>query len=80
MAIRDEFDVGILFSTDTDLKPALELVADLTTKQGRPRAEVAAWSGPGQQNRRLAIRNRNLYCHWIDEGTYRGFADGTDYS
>jgi uncharacterized LabA/DUF88 family protein len=31
MAIRDEYDVGILFSTDTDLKPALELVADLTT-------------------------------------------------
>jgi len=36
MAVRGEYDVGILMSTDTDLKPALA-VADLT---GRGRSEA----------------------------------------
>ena len=80
MAVRGEYDVGILMSTDTDLKPALEFVAGLTNEHGRPRAEVASWSGPGQNNRRLAIKTRNLYCHWIGEETYRKIADSTDYS
>ncbi|MGH3502633.1 MAG: NYN domain-containing protein [Nocardioidaceae bacterium] len=76
MGERGEYDAGILFSTDT----ALELVADLTRRRGRPRAEVAAWSGPGQRNRRLSIKTRNLYCHWIGEDIYRAVADRTDYS
>ncbi|MGH3545437.1 MAG: hypothetical protein ACRDPW_05885 [Mycobacteriales bacterium] len=79
MAVRDEYDVGILMSTDTDLKPALEFVAGLTSGGG-PRAEVAAWSCAGRHNRRLAIPGRNLFCHWIGEGTYPAVADGTDYA
>lgn len=42
--MQDEYDVGILMSTDTDLKPALEGVTQLTNR----RAEVAAWSSPRQ--------------------------------
>jgi uncharacterized LabA/DUF88 family protein len=80
MALRGEYDVGVLFSTDTDLKPALEFVADLTNLNGTPRAEVAAWSGRGQHNKRLAIKTRNLYCHWIGESTYQAVADHTDYT
>lgn len=80
MAIRGEYDVGILFSTDTDLKPTLEFVAGLTNIHGAPRAEVAAWSGSGQHNRRLSIKTRKLFCHWIDETTYNAVADHTDYS
>lgn len=34
MAVRREFEVGILMSTDTDMKPALEAVAQLTATQG----------------------------------------------
>jgi uncharacterized LabA/DUF88 family protein len=34
MAMRGEYEVGILMSTDTDLKPALELVAQMTTGPG----------------------------------------------
>src|SRR6266571_444128 len=34
MAVRKELDVGILMSTDTDMKPALEAVARLTAAQG----------------------------------------------
>jgi uncharacterized LabA/DUF88 family protein len=79
MAVRGEYDVGVLMSTDTDLKPALEAVATLTANIG-PRAEVAAWSGDGMHNRRLAIKARKLWCHWLDEKTYQSVADLTDYS
>lgn len=76
MAVRKDFDVGILMSTDTDMKPALEAVAELTASQGT-RAEVAAWSTAGQHNRRLAIRSRNLYCHWVGKDVYDRIADPT---
>jgi uncharacterized LabA/DUF88 family protein len=79
MAVRKEFDVGILMSTDTDMKPALEAVAQLTSTQGT-RAEVAAWSSAGRHNRRLAIRSRSLYCHWVGKDIYGQVADPTDYS
>lgn len=82
MAVRDEYDVGIMFSTDTDLKPALEFVAELTANSHTefPRAEVAAWSAAGQHNRRLAIKSRNLFCHWIDRNIYKQVHDATNYA
>jgi uncharacterized LabA/DUF88 family protein len=76
----NDFDVAILMSTDTDLKPALEYIAGLTDKAGTPRAEVAAWSAPRRVNARLAIRSRKLFCHWLGEDTYRTIADTTDYT
>jgi uncharacterized LabA/DUF88 family protein len=79
MAAHDEYDVGILMSTDTDLKPALEYVAGLTG-DGGPRAEVAAWSGSDRHSRRLSIKIRRLYCHWVTEPAYRSLADTRDYS
>ncbi|MGH8835720.1 MAG: NYN domain-containing protein [Actinomycetes bacterium] len=80
MAVRREYDIGILMSTDTDLKPALEFVAELTRARGSPRAEVSAWSAPGQYNRRLSISSRNLYCHWVSEHIYSQVSDHTNYS
>lgn len=83
MAVRGEFEVGVMFSTDTDLKPALEFVSDLARERndnGRPRAEVAAWSAVNQVNRRLSVPGRKLYCHWIDEHTYRSIQDARDYT
>lgn len=80
MAVRGQFDVGILMSTDTDLKPALEAVAELTRANGMPRAELAAWSAPGRRSRRLAISSRNLYCHWLGKDAYDEMVDPTDYS
>jgi hypothetical protein len=76
MALKDQFDVGILMSTDTDMKPALEAV--LNARSARP--EVAAWSGDGMHNRRLAIPGRKLWCHWLDKAAYATVADETDYS
>ncbi|MEU9685690.1 NYN domain-containing protein [Amycolatopsis japonica] len=82
MAVREEYDVGIMFSTDTDLKPALEFVASLSrpSNAGRPRPEVAAWSADGQHNRRLSITQRSLYCHWVGKDIYQRIQDTTNYT
>lgn len=79
MAVRGEYDVGVIMSTDTDLKPALEAVAAMGGNP-YPRAEVAAWSTQAQHSRRLSIPGRRLWCHWLDEQDYRSVADPTDYT
>jgi NYN domain len=79
MAVRGEYDVGVIMSTDTDLKPALEAVAEMGGNP-YPRAEVAAWSTLEQHSRRLSIPGRRLWCHWLDEADYRSVADPTDYT
>ena len=78
MANQGGYDVGMLMSTDTDMKPALEAVADLTDVQ-KIRAEVAAWSAIGQRNRRLAIATRKLYCHWVGKDVFDRVSDQTNY-
>jgi uncharacterized LabA/DUF88 family protein len=80
MAVRREYDVGILMSTDTDLKPALEVVWALGSGPGHPRAEVAAWSGDGMHNRRLSIPGTRLWCHWLNREFYAAVADSTNYA
>src|SRR5450756_2821235 len=46
MVARRQYDVGLLFSSDTDLVTALEAV--LALRPGDPAAcEVAAWAAPG---------------------------------
>lgn len=79
MAVRNEYDVGILMSADTDLKPALEFVA-ADTPSGGARAEVAAWSGTGMHNRRLSIKGHSSWCHWLADAAYKQVADPTDCS
>jgi uncharacterized LabA/DUF88 family protein len=78
MAVKRRYDVGILVSTDTDLKPALEAVCDL---RGRPfpRCEVAAYSSPLSYSRRLSVKGRGVWCHWLSEMDYRAAADPTNY-
>ena len=76
MAARGDYDVGILMSADTDLKPALEAVVDL----GAARVEVAAWSSQYGHSRRLAIKGRSLWCHWLDESEYKQIEDTRDYT
>ena len=80
MAGRKQFDVGILFSVDTDLKPALEYVVEQRRAWGKPRAEVAAWSPKEGYGRRLSAKGGNLHCHWLNEGAYRTVCDHTDYT
>jgi uncharacterized LabA/DUF88 family protein len=79
MAVRNEYDRAILMSTDTDLKPALEAVAALST--GVPKCEVAAWSSPdpAYHSRRLSIAGTKIWCHWLTQEDYDKVADSTNY-
>ena len=76
MAVRNEYDVGILMSSDTDLIPALEAVVDLDAA----RVEVSAWSAAFGYQRRLAISSRPLWCHWLDSTDYGRAKDRRDYN
>jgi hypothetical protein len=80
MASRGEYDVGVLMSTDTDLKPALEAVCGLTRGGGAPRCEVAAWQSEGTRSRRLSVPGGRVWCHWLHEEDYLAVADPTDYN
>jgi len=80
MAVRTQFDVGILFSLDTDLTPSLEFVYALQRAWGKPRAEVAAWTAEDQVNGRLSVRRRTIHCHWLDQATYESVRDNTKYA
>jgi len=79
MAVRKEYDVGVVMSTDTDIKPALEAVVSLGGNPF-PRVAVAAWSSPDRHSRRLSIAGRQLWCFWLDENDYQAVADQTNYA
>jgi uncharacterized LabA/DUF88 family protein len=73
LAMQREYDVGILFSSDTDLMPALETVADLKLA----RVEVADWG----KSVRLRFPGTNLpWCHHLTKVDYLAVADPTDYT
>ena len=77
-AIDHTYDIGIVFSTDTDLRPAIELVANRFV--GIPRIELAAWSSP-TSIRRIPVRaQRAVWCHFLDHLDYATVADSTDYT
>lgn len=76
-AVKGWYDVGIVMSLDTDLRPALEVVV---TEFHGMRVEVAAWNRSGVDARRLSLPGKRLWCHWLDEAVYRAVQDPTDYT
>ena len=76
-AIDNRYDVGIIFSTDSDLRPALELVAQRFN--GQPRAESAAWGAP-RANRAIFCADPRTWCHYLTADDYRMVQDTTDYN
>ena len=77
-AIDRTYDVAVVFSTDTDLRPAIELVANRFV--GIPRIELAAWSSPTSVRRIPASAKRAVWCHFLDHFDYAAVADTTDYT
>lgn len=75
-AMKGWYDVGIIMSLDTDLKPALAAVAE---DFSHLRVEVAAWAKYGVRTRRLGFPGAKMWCHWIDEDGYRAVQDTTSY-
>lgn len=76
MAVRGEYEVGVLMSGDTDLLPALEEVVALDG----PTVEVAAWQPKAGHGQRLRLKKAPLHCHWIGERAYKTIQDNTDYT
>ncbi|MDA2933711.1 NYN domain-containing protein [Acidobacteria bacterium AH-259-D05] len=77
LALDGAYDAGIIASTDTDLKPALEFVYEKCRHQCR--CEVMAWRGAGSR-RQLSIAGVNLWCHWLNRTDYDQVADLKKYS
>lgn len=76
MAVRQEYDIGIIFSGDTDLMPALEAVAAL----GTATPEVAGWKpnvGYGNVLRPTTIA---VAINWVDHAGYQQVRDPRDYN
>ena len=81
MAVRNEYDIGVLVSNDTDLRPALEEV----TRLGRQGVEVVAWEPlAGRHRYRVRLSGQfagaQPYCHWINQAAYAAMQDTTDYT
>ncbi|WP_062435702.1 NYN domain-containing protein [Herbidospora daliensis] len=77
LALEGRYDVGILMSTDSDLKPALEVVAAMRPNGG-PRVEAAAWKGPGAK-RPLSLSQPKIWSHLLDKSCYDAVRDATNY-
>lgn len=80
MRLRDEYDVGIIFSGDTDLVPALEAVCQIAKERQLPMPEVCAWGQQGSSRPRLRVKGFALRCHWLSQPDYNSVADRTDYN
>lgn len=76
MAVRGEYDVGVLMSNDTDFRPALEEVAG----PGAKMVEVAAWRPLTAKPRRVWIGQNRPWCNWIDHSAYQTIQGATDYA
>jgi uncharacterized LabA/DUF88 family protein len=72
MAIAGEFEVGVVFSRDTDLLPALEAVREL----GGAHVETAAWAGTSQ----LRLEDgKPLWVHKLSQDDWVATRDTRSY-
>ena len=75
MAVDGDYDIGIIASTDTDLRPAVEYVI----KRQVAAVEVAAWHSE-KSRRPLSVEGSSLWCHRLTKAHYDGVADYRDYN
>lgn len=80
LALTNEFDTGIIFSMDTDLKPALEFIG-----QNYPKINIgfASWlsnKNGVKQDSSINITNVNLHNIKLDRADYEEIKDLTSYS
>ena len=75
LAIQHEFEIGVIFSVDTDLAPALEFVKSLNDPSLMP--ATAAWYGEGAVTQ---INVPGVWCHRLSKADYIAVHDPTDYA
>ncbi len=76
MAVRGEYDVGVVFSTDSDLKPALEFVA--ANRYPVCTIETATWRS-NKYDRGLSVAGLRIWQHRLDYSDYCSIADLVNY-
>ena len=74
-AFRGDFDVAVLFSTDTDFEPAIEAVVETGIS-----IEVAAWWNPERANNRVLASRQRIWCHRLMRDDYESVRDRTRYA
>ena len=77
--MANEFDIGIVASTDTDLLPGIEAVVQLDRRLGYEPVEVCAWHAQGY-SQMLRLPRGNLFGHDLPLHFYNRVADVTDYN
>jgi uncharacterized LabA/DUF88 family protein len=72
-----EYDVGIVFSRDRDLLPAIEMAFHVTS----PQIEIASWKGAGALwlPAQVALRRYLPYCHFLDADDFEAVRDRRTY-
>lgn len=75
-ALDERFDVGVMFSADTDLKPAIETVLARTQVE----VAVATWQPPVGHASRIHVPGRRLWCHFLKHADFAAVSDLTDYN
>ena len=76
LALEGAYDAGVIMSTDSDLRPALEVVRD--HNPGHLHVAAAAWGTQGK-DQRLWLPGAFLWCHWLSRTDYDNVADLTAY-
>jgi hypothetical protein len=75
---KGDFDIGVIFSEDTDLHPALEAVGEL---QGPGRCELAMWRDPMKSGPRQVLSGGVIVpTHMLTMTDYWRMSDDQDYN
>jgi uncharacterized LabA/DUF88 family protein len=78
MGLKNEYDIAIIASTDTDLKPAIEGCHELGIAD-TCEIEVAAWRHETER-KRIEVKDKHLWCHFLNRDDYDVCHDPKDYS
>jgi len=76
--LQNLWDVGIIFSDDTDLHPALEAVGEL---RGPGHCELAGWRDPTRSGPRIVQSGgQTVFTRLLDGPDYERLRDNQDYT
>ena len=75
MGVRDEYDVGIVVTTDTDLLPVVEGLLALKEVNGAPGVEVVGWKGLSR-----GLRTPGAIVRWVGDRDFVTIRDDHDYN
>lgn len=77
--LRESYDVAVVASTDTDMRPAIESVIEIAgTPREYPAVFACAWNSATHKTR-LWLPGRPLYCFYLHRADYDLVEDPTRY-